>query len=171
MSTNYKIKVQIVLFKSVLIVIKDSTEDKRKVLQGQGVKVQTRTCLSRGHTSFPLFYKEILCPLLCHSLCLLRLQTNPFKTQWLIIYPGNEMPKPRETHHQERKGHSHPGHRYTLCNTHTHTQQWWMAITSLSALQADRVFILVSKHRWDQGQSKTWLMRWNLQVSPKEALI
>lgn len=79
---------------------------------------------------------------------------TPFKTRWLIIYPGNEMPKPGETHHQDRKGHSHPAQRYTLLDTRSHTQQWWMAITSLSVLQADRVFILVSKHRRDQGQSK-----------------
>lgn len=57
----------------------------------------------------------------CVNLFLLRLQTNPFKTPWLIIYPGKEMPKPRETHHQERKGHSSPAHKYTHFDSHSHT--------------------------------------------------
>lgn len=34
-----------------------------------------------------------------------------------------------------------------LRGARSYTQQWWMAITSLSVLQADRVFILASKHR------------------------
>lgn len=93
-------------------------------LRPTGVKklrLSLETVLPRGHTSVLLFHREILCPLpLSISFSFARRQT-PFKTPWLIIYPGNEMPKPRETHHQERKGHSNPAHRFTLFNTHSHT--------------------------------------------------
>lgn len=75
------------------------------------------------------------------------------------------MPKPRETHHRERKGHSHPAHRYTL------TQQWWMAITSLSVLEFPSSCPNAVETK---GKAKTWLVRWKLQESPrkkKKALI
>lgn len=93
------------------------------------LRLKLETVLSRGHISCLLFHKETLCPLpLLLSSSFARRQ-NPFKTQWLIIYPGNEMPKPGETHHQERKGHSSPAHRYTLFNarslTHTHNSDGW----------------------------------------------
>lgn len=42
----------------------------------------------------------------------------------------------------------------THSSMRAHSQQWWMAITSLSVLRADRVFILMSKHCRDQGQSE-----------------
>lgn len=124
--------------------------------QGQRVKVRHRNCFSVRHTSLILADKEILCPLpLWLSFSLLADKPHS-RIWWLIIYQGNEMPKPRETHRWEWKGHSRPPHRYTLQHTHTHTlsQQWWMAIISLLVLAADRVFILMSKLRRHQGQSE-----------------
>lgn len=100
---------------------------------------------------FLFLAKETGCPLPPSiSASLLRVQTSPFKTRWLIIYPGNEMPKPEETYHQERKGHSHPAHGYN-----TLTQQWWMAITSLSALQADSFHADVLIASKSKGRAKT----------------
>ena len=75
------------------------------------------------------------------------LRQTPFKTQWLIIYPGNEMPKPGETHHQERKGHSHPAHRYTLnethslMHTHTHTHTHTHPNTHTTMMDGNNFFI------------------------------
>lgn len=120
--------------------------------RGQRVKVRHRNCFSVQHTSLILVDKEILCPLpLWLSFSLLADKPHS-RIWWLIIYQGNEMPKPRETHRREWKGHSRPPHRYT--HTHTLSQQWWMAIISLLVLAADRVFILMSKLRRHQGQSK-----------------
>lgn len=90
---------------------------------------------------------------LCQSLSLFYFETNSFKSQWLIIYRGNEMPKPREAHYQGRKGHSHPAHRYAFLETHTHTQTTVMNGNDVFIWASSRrSFILATNH--SQGQSK-----------------
>lgn len=89
--------------------------------RSQRVKDRHRNCFSVRHTSLIWVDKEILCPLpLWLSFSLLADKPHS-RIRWLIIYQGNEMPKPRETHRWEWKGHSRPPHRYTLQHTHTHT--------------------------------------------------
>lgn len=96
-------------------------QDSTQTIPAGSKRLRLETVLSCGHTSVLFIPLGDTVSSTCVNLFLLRLQTNPFKTLWLIIYPGKEMPKPRETHHQERKGHSSPAHKYTLFNSHSHT--------------------------------------------------
>lgn len=87
---------------------------------------------------------------LCCSLCF---QTNLIQTwtQWLIIHPGNEMPKPRAAPHREGKGRPHPAHR------HTRTAVMDDNNIFISLLEAYRDFILASRRKvenlTDEGKS------------------
>ena len=87
---------------------------------------------------------------LCRSLCI---QTNLIQTwtQWLIIHPGNEMPKPRTAPRREGKGRPHPAH------GHTHTAVMDDNNIFISLLEANSDSILASWRKVgnlsDEGKS------------------
>lgn len=140
--------------------------------RGQRVKVRHRNCFSVQHPSLILVDKKILCPLPLWLSSLLADKPHS-RIWWLIIYQGNEMPKPRETHHWEGKGHSRLPHRYTLQHTHTFTAVMDGNNISIGACgrQSFHPYVqtaLPPRAKEKEKGEKKWVMRWNLPREPRK---